>query len=367
MKRGGMTFKLNKQASKGVFAANLKISENDIKQIDEAVEMFLKKEYPIDTIEALQSKLGGKGMEALKIREKIKFTKRAIDIILKKSKDQKGRSYQLKKHYSLLAQYLKEGYAFVMKLREEITKEKLGYAIRIASGQKETLGIYSMEEMLNMTTLVKKTTGNFALAFKNVKTINETANKQLAFLSNENELSKQLISLLAANKKIRSQVFAARKQWNEINPNQKISVYYPGMNGFILERAFIAVGEGNVDKVNSFTIDTDRYSSGGDLQGEEVPKSLKDALKSLGQTIYDNLEVKNITDFGASLVDIDTLLKDLEKIIEICLDINEKDLNKSLEKEIFRNVNKLKIVKKEFFDKLDTAFENFENELFSKL
>jgi len=41
-----------------------------------------------------------------------------------------------------------------MKLREYITKEKMGYAIKVSSSKESMLAVYSIDEMLDMATLV---------------------------------------------------------------------------------------------------------------------------------------------------------------------------------------------------------------------
>ena len=340
-------FKLNKNAQKGVFSARQEVSE-DAKKIEQDVENFLLKNLPIDTIKALSGPLKGYGMEALKIRQKIKLTYNTIKNISSKSYDKKGKGFLLKKQYSLLNIYLKEGYSFVMELRKYITKENMGYAIRISNNKEESLGIYPLEDMLKMTTLVKNSSGNFALAFKNTKEIEKALNTQNNI---SKKFSEELNSILNSYKIIRKNILTDRKRRKE--NGEDIAVYYPGMNGFILERAFIAKANSEqAENVFDFTHDTDRYSSGGDLQGTEVLMKLRDT--------YQNLEVKNITDMGASLVDLNTLLKDLEKITEICYSTNEEDIKKVLIQKIFKNKNQLKIVSEEFFKTIDEIFIEFE-------
>lgn len=347
-----MKFKLTVDAQKGVHKG-IDV-QKEAEELDKAIEEELLKHMPEDTAAAISPELSAFGKRALKARQKIVYLQKVISSLLKRGQDSAEKQLLLQKQYSLLTLAMKEGYYVVMKLREFVTKEKMGYAIRISSGAEETLGIYSIDEMLAMTTLVDKGEGHFALAFKNVEEIEKAAN-------NQNELSKrfanELNSVLKAYKIIRKNVISkrsARRKEQLADENFKgnlISVYYPGMGGFLLERAFISVAKKEqAETVFDFVSDTDRYSSGGDLQGTEVLFTLKDT--------YDNLEVKNVTEMGASLVDIRTLIRDLDKIIEICFKSRAKTLeafNKKLKKEIFKNTGKVSSVRKSFANILDAA------------
>lgn len=339
------------------------LSELDVRveaeELNKEIQDFLLKEAPKDAEQSLSKTMKAYLQQAKVIRHKITFLKRDIDMLLKKGSGQDS-NLLLQKNYSLLAIALREGYSFVMNMRKQITKEKIGYAIRITDGKEESLGIYSMEKMLNMSSLVQNANGSFVLALRNVEEINKAAKEQ-----NEvnQELADTLKKVLSNYKTIFSNVvqkrYQARKEaaaalgidtsmitignkklvdhFSQETLKQLPEVYRRGMGGFILERAFSAFATGeNVNSIVDYFTDFDRYSSGGDLQGKEVPQEIK--------KYYDNLEVKNITATGASLVQLNTVLKDLNKIIEI-LSSGKKNIKEQLKIEIFKNKNRLKVDK----------------------
>lgn len=344
--------KLSKIATVGV------ISEVDVKEeaaeLNKSIENELKKLMPEETEKELSNVYIQYGKRALVIQQKIEYLQRVIHSLITKGQGNEEKQVLLQKQYSLLSAALKEGYKFVLELRTFVTKEKMGYAVRIADGRETSLGIYSIDEFLPMATLVESAEGKFGLALKNVEQINKTANQQ-------NDLSKRFqkeLNAINSNygaifKQVMAHRLARRRN------GEDIPVYTMGMGGFILERAFSAFAQGeDYSTILDFARDTDRYSSGGDLQGSEVMKVIKKT--------FDNLEVKNITVSGAGLVSLDTLMRDLKKIIEICLNSKlktKKAVKQKLEAEIFKNKGHVKAIEKKLAEELNNISDKIFNSL----
>lgn len=316
---------------------------NEISKLIE--EEILKKDNTLTKeLKDTESKMKEFGKKALVIRQKIKLVQSTIQGLSKRAGNGVDTEVALQRQYSLLKFYLKEGYTFIMELRRYVTNETMGYGIRISDNKEESLGIYTMEEMLSMTTL-EETDNHFKLVFKNIETINRLANKQNDDLAEDMQT---ILKIYRGAKRgnegpkegIRQRVLRLRREKRDTDPS--FPIYFRGLSGFMLERAFIEFAKGNKDaeQVNSIKTDTDRYSSGGDLQGEEVFAKIRNK--------YTNLEIKNVTKAGSSLVNLDTLVKDLDKIVEICLSSRkraEAKIKNKLKTEIFKNPGKLKVSK----------------------
>lgn len=370
-----MNLKLSKDASKSIVTSDSIDISNEVKIINTEIEQSIGS----DTIKNIIPELAKFGEETVQIRQKIILTQKIIEKI-QLQPDSNSKIISLKKHYILLKQYFQQGYKIIMKLREYVTKEKMGYAIRASDGKVTDLGIFDIDSMLNMTTLTKNSKGKFSLAFKHIENINKIFNTPNKVNFPEINIGKDsngnLITLkdaiLRSHLKIRKNVIDKRsslkqqlileKKYEEAN---QIKPYEWGTSGFALERTFIAYAkkEINIDSIDNIQRDADRYSSGGDLQKGEVHS----AFKKMG---YNNLEVKNITSAGAGLVALDTLIKDLDKVIEICFNKNGKTyraVSNKLKREIFKNPGKIHVIENDFIKNLNNIIDKEVNKYMSNL
>ena len=234
--------------------------------------------------------------------------------------------YKEQKEYAqLLAQYSKS-YIFIQKVRKDITKEDMKYLLNLHGMEgnvKESIYVFSLEELIPALEIVVNKDRSFALAIKNVETLGSIAQEKAKVESEAVAYTEKLLKL-------------SKQIVTSVNEVKKEGQWIFGMGGIAFESAVRKLANGlingkNPDEIQAswedFEKDTQVFYKAGDLSKEQVQ-----ALFGLENTV---MELKRISlksnSVGAGIAKDKTIESALESIKKICKEGFGTDAKKKLE------------------------------------
>lgn len=285
----------------------------------------------------------------------------------------KNKRLQEIKHIHNLRLYLTQGYIFIQEFRAFIKKEQLEYLILFDDKDKQTMGKYTLEELLPTLNIQINSDKEFTLQINNVEKLQElkTNRNLISDQANENNIYQQIINLY---NKIRVERYVAvqearlqkeTEKERERRGDKKMSGYELGQAGIAFETAArkaamaiaagISIGDLNATIIaqEQFKADTQAFYKAGDLSAY-LTQQLFEEQKKLA------LELKRVStasgSVGAQLTKSSTIEKGLKKIIDI---INGTD--KQAQEDVYNRLNK-------FFSSKETELERtIEKQVSSKV